>query len=88
MRVRAREGDFFSSCKPFQLCNCTREKYNREKRKEKKELSVAAIRFIERRGARFAWHFVSCCTLGSGRERGLQGNCETEGGMSRGCLLL
>lgn len=34
-----------------------------KKRKEKKELSRGARRFIERRGARFAWHFVSCCTL-------------------------
>lgn len=42
-RVRGKEGDFFSSCKPFQLCSGLRTEAGSERK----------------RGTGNAWHFVS-----------------------------
>lgn len=60
--MRGKEGDFFSSCKPFQLCSGLRTETGREREKREQSLGAHTERGKERRRGRragFAWHFVS-----------------------------
>lgn len=63
-RVRGKEGDFFSSCKPFQLCSGLRTETGSERKREQSFGAHTSQREKERkekerRGTGIAWHFVS-----------------------------
>lgn len=96
--MRGKEGDFFSSCKPFQLCGGLRAQTGSERKKERKRAKLGSPtkrerkkerKEKERRGTGIAWHFVSFSVRSQeeeredGKEKG-----EREGSVSWDCLLL
>lgn len=91
--MRGKEGDFFSSCKPFQLCGGLRTQTGSEREKESKALGAPQRekdrKEKERRRTGIAWHFVSFSVRSQEEERedGKE-KSEREGSVSWDCLLL
>lgn len=91
-RVRGKEGDFFSSCKPFQLCSGLRTETGSERKKEgKKERSFGAhTSHIEKEGEKTEEElglrgtlFQSQCGLRSRRKKTAKKRAQREGGKER-----
>lgn len=93
-RVRGKEGDFFSSCKPFQLCSGLRTETGSERKREQSLGAHTSQREKERkekerRGTGIAWHFVSFSVRSEKQEKGYgKENSEREGSVSWDCLLV
>lgn len=84
-RVRGKEGDFFSSCKPFQLCSGLRTEAVRERKGRGKLAEPTRFkgREEELRGTLFHSHHG----VETG-ERRLRRESEREGSVSWDCLLV
>lgn len=92
-RVRGKEGDFFSSCKPFQLCSGLRTETGSERKREQSLGAHTSQREREReekerRGTGIAWHFVSFSVREQekeeGKEKSERGGRERVLGLSAG----
>lgn len=91
-RVRGKEGDFFSSCKPFQLCSGLRTETGSERKREQSLGAHTSQREREReekerRGTGIAWHFVSFSVREQEKEEGKE-KSKREGSVSWDCLLV
>lgn len=84
-RVRGKEGDFFSSCKPFQLCSGLRTEAVRER--EGRGKLVEPTRFKGREEELRGTLFHSHHGVETG-ERRLRRESEREGSVSWDCLLV
>lgn len=65
-RVRGKEGDFFSSCKPFQLCGGLRAQTGSERKKERKRAKLGSPAKRERKkgkGEKRNWDCVALCFI-------------------------
>lgn len=89
-RERGKEGDFFSSCKPFQLFSGLRTETGSERRREATRLQEKKKeRGKERRGTGIAWHFVSFSVRSQEQEKGdSTERSQREASLSRVCLLV
>lgn len=98
-RVRGKEGDFFSSCKPFQLCSGLRTETGSERKREQRAWEPTRLieRKKERKREKRNWDCVALCFIlttesvagerrrqRKGRERVLGLSAGEEGG--RHCL--
>lgn len=61
--MRGKEGDFFSSCKPFQLCSGLRTETGSERRREAWEPTRLKERRKERKREKRNWDCVALCFI-------------------------
>lgn len=77
--MRGKEGDFFSSCKPFQLCSGLRTETGREREQSLGAHTFQREKEKEGRGTGIAWHFVSFSVRSREQEKRKTAKTELKG---------